>query len=165
MLSNVRLCDKASHHTTITLKVFILNLGSSLGEIWYWPPTQRARREEERGSQLSLVNGRFNHQRNSRERLVFFGCKSSRSLWQLTRLLKVYMLTLVGFTSVFSINDLSNTLLSQGYILEDDSHYGNNGHNLYSKDRGAGKETLTVQVQLADQPEVVSTWWPPSTER
>lgn len=48
------------------------------------------------------------------------------------------MLTLVGFTSVFSVDDLSNTLLSQGYILEDDSHYGNNGHNLYSKDRGAG---------------------------
>lgn len=165
MPSNVRLCDRASHHTTITLKVFIHNLGRSLGEIWYWPPTQRARREEERGSQFRLVNGRFNHQRNSRERLVLVGCKSSRSLWQLTRLLKVYMLILVGFTSVFSIDDLSNTLLSQGYILEDDSHYGNNGHNLYSKDRGAGEETLTVQVQLADQPEVMSTWWPPSTER
>uniref|UniRef100_A0A8C2R9E0 Ubiquitin-related modifier 1 n=1 Tax=Capra hircus TaxID=9925 RepID=A0A8C2R9E0_CAPHI len=44
------------------------------------PPTQRARREEEGGSLFRLVNGRFNHQRNSRERLVLVGCKTSRSL-------------------------------------------------------------------------------------
>lgn len=63
------------------------------------------------------------------------------------------MLTLVGFTSVFSIDDLINTLLSQGYILEDNSHYGNNGHNIYSRTGEQGRETLTVQVQLVDQPE------------
>ena len=50
--------------------------------------------------------------------------------------------------SIYHSDGLNNTLLFQGYVLENGSHGGNDGQNVCSKDRGVGKEPSIAQVQL-----------------
>ena len=49
--------------------------------------------------------------------------------------------------SIYHSDGLNNTLLFQGYVLENGSHGGNDGQNVCSKDRGVGKEPSIAQVQ------------------
>ena len=53
-------------------------------------------------------------------RLVLGGCKASRSLHLPTRILKVFIEALMGFSLIYCSVGLNNTLLSQGCILEMD---------------------------------------------
>ena len=57
----------------------------------------------------------------------------------------------------------TNTLLSQGCILENSSHWGNGEQSLQSKDREVGKEPPIAWVQLVCQLMVTCSRWPPST--
>ena len=50
-------------------------------------------------------------------RLVLGGCKASRSLHLPTRILKVFIEALMGFSHVLHPDGLNNTLLFQGCVL------------------------------------------------
>ena len=66
-----------------------------------------------------FVGGSFNKQGILHRRLVLGGCKLSKSLHPPTRILKVYIEALTGFSHIFSPGGLNNSaFLSQGYILE-----------------------------------------------
>lgn len=55
--------------------------------------------------------------------LSWAGCKVSRFLHPPTRILKVYIKALTGFSHIHYPEDLNNTLFSQGCILENGSHW------------------------------------------
>lgn len=76
-------------------------------------------------------------------RLVLGGCRMSRSPYLPTRILKVYTEAFTGFSHVCHPDGLNNTLLSQGYILKNGSHFGNSGQNVQSKD-GEGVRSLRL---------------------
>lgn len=63
----------------------------------------------------------------------------SRSLHPSARIVKVYIEALTGCSCIHSPAGLNNTLLSQGCVLENGSHYRNNERNVYSKVRGGDK--------------------------
>lgn len=50
--------------------------------------------------------------------------------------LKVYAKALTGFSQVYHLEGLNNTMLSQGCVLEKWSHYGTSEKNVHPKDRG-----------------------------
>lgn len=60
----------------------------------------------------------------------------------LSRILKVYIQALARFSHVCCPDGLNNTLLSSGYLLENDSHCGKDWQNINSKDRGWDVELL-----------------------
>lgn len=60
--------------------------------------------------------------------------------------------------SIYHSDGLNNTLLFQGYVLENGSHSGDDGQNVCSKDRGVGKERSIAQVQLTSTV-TISSWW------
>ena len=99
--------------------VLVCNLGSSVGEIWNWPPyaegKERTRKEVDHSR---LVGGSFNRQRNLHLRLVLDDCKMSRSPHPSIRILKVYVEALTGFSHVFSPDGLNKTVLSQELSLK-----------------------------------------------
>lgn len=86
-----------------------------------------------------LVGGDFNEQGNEFTRFVLGSCKTSRSPHLPTRIFKVYREASMEFRHLFSSDGLSNTLASQGCVLDSDSHCGNGGQNMNFKDRGAGR--------------------------
>ena len=57
-----------------------------------------------------------------------------------------------------------NTLLSQRFILEPDSHCGNSGQRLHSKDGGGMRSLQLSLVWLEGQPAVTSSPWLPLTK-
>lgn len=90
---------------------------------------------KERDSHSRVVGGRFHKQRNLHMRLIL-GChKTRRSPHPPARILKVDIETLPGFSSVYRADDLSNTWLSRGCVLENDSHCGNTTHALQGQGR------------------------------
>lgn len=70
-----------------------------------------------------------------------------------TRNLNVYIEALTAFSPVFSPNGLNNTLLLQGYVLENGSHYGNEPT---FQGQGANEE-LIAWVQFEDQLEFTTS--------
>lgn len=60
----------------------------------------------------------------------------------------------MGFSHIHDPDGLSNTLLSEGCVLENGPHHGNNGESVYSKHGGRGQEALIAQVQLTGQPAI-----------
>jgi len=76
-------------------------------------------------------------------RLVLGIHKYSRSLPLTTRILKVYVEFLMGFSHVHSPDGLISRLHPWSGVW-----CGNGGQNIYPKDRDGGKEPLIVQVQL-----------------
>ena len=84
------------------------------------------------------VGGRFNKQGNLHTELVLHCCKRKRSTHLPTRILKIYIEVLKGFSHVRHQDGLNNTPLSQGCVLESSSHCWNSGQNVHSKDRGGG---------------------------
>ena len=77
--------------------------------------------------------------------------------------LQVYIETLIGFSHVHSLDGLSNTLLSQGCILETAPRVGIVG--IFQGQWGVGwaEEHRIGQVQLTGQPVVTSFGLPPPT--
>lgn len=67
-------------------------------------------------------------------------------------ILKIYIEALSGFSRIYHLESLSNTLLPQDRILENG---GNNGQNVRSKGRRKMKRLIT-RVQLSDQPQATS---------
>ena len=86
-------------------------------------------------------------------RLVLVAHYTSRSPHPPSRILKVYVEPLPGFSHIYGSDHLNDALISQGYILENDSHCENGWQNIPSKDRGGSEEEHPiVWVQLAGQP-------------
>lgn len=83
-------------------------------------PVRRRQGEIERkeADHPALGGGSFNKQGKLHIRLVLGGCKMSRSLHLPTRVLRVYIEALMGFSHIQSPDGLNNILFSQGYILE-----------------------------------------------
>ena len=76
-------------------------------------------------------------------RLVLGICKMSRSPHPHTRILKVSIEALTGFSQVHSPDGRNNTLFSQGVALENCSHSGNGTQNRHFKNRGGvGESTV-----------------------
>ena len=63
----------------------------------------------------------------------------SGSLHLPASILKVYKETLTGFSYIYRLDGLKNTLLSQGCVLENDSHSGDGGKRVHSKDKGGSE--------------------------
>ena len=72
------------------------------------------------------------------------------SMYLPARILKMYMVTLIRFKHINHPDDITNTLLSPGCILENSCCFGNSGQNEHLKD-GRNKEPLTAWVQLEGQ--------------
>lgn len=109
---------------------------------WFmnWPPyTEDKEKMKTEAGYSRLVGGGFNKQGNEFTRLVLGSGRTSRSPHLPTRVFKVYRETLMGFSHLFSPDGLSNTLPSQGFILDSDYHCGNGGQNMNFKDKGGGK--------------------------
>lgn len=79
-------------------------------------------------------------------------CKTNRFPHPPTRILKLYIGSLMGFSHVSISPSLNNLLLSQVYILEKGSHCGNNRQSVLSKDGGRNKGPPVAQVVLRGQP-------------
>jgi len=88
--------------------------------VWKLAPVHRGQGEIERkeADHPTLGGGSFNKQGKLHIRLVLGGRKMSRSLHLPTRILRVYIEALMGFSHIQSPDGLNNTFLSQGYILE-----------------------------------------------
>ena len=77
-------------------------------------------------------------------RLVLSGHKVSRSLHPSARILNVYVEALTGFSHLYRPDDLNNTLVSQGCMLENGFHYGNGGQKAHFKDWGERVRSLCL---------------------
>ena len=80
-----------------------------------------------------LVGGKVNKQGALHARLVLGNRKTSRSLCTPTGILKAYVEALTGFNLIYHPDSLNNTLLSQGHVLENSSHCGNDGQDIQSR--------------------------------
>lgn len=61
----------------------------------------------------------------------------------------VYREFLPGYCHIFSSDDLSNTLLSQACVLENNSsHCGNGAQNIHFEDRGGSEEPPTAWMNF-----------------
>ena len=89
-----------------------------------WDPVHKGQRETEGTDQSILVGG----------------CKMSRYLHSTTRILKVYTEALTGFSHIYHPNDLNNTLLSQGCVLETAPSVGTVG--VSPRTLGVGEESF-----------------------
>lgn len=65
-----------------------------------------------------LVGRRFNEQRDLYSRLALGSRKMNRSLYLLSRIIRVYGRGHLGFSHVYHLDGLNGTLLSQGCTLE-----------------------------------------------
>lgn len=141
-------------------------LRSFLSEIWNWVPYMKGKEKPQKevdGSRLG--GGRFNEQGNLHTRLVLEGLKASRSPQWPSRIFRVYMEGLTGFSHIYHPNGLSTTLLPQGSVLTKSSRCGNSGMYIPRMGRGAGP-VITLDYLLG-QPVVTSSHWPsprPSAE-
>jgi hypothetical protein len=79
-----------------------------------------------------LVGGNFNKQRNTHARFVLGGNKLSRSPYSSARILRVYIEGITWVHSHIPQDGLNNISLSQGFILENDSHCGTSRENVNS---------------------------------
>ena len=92
--------------------------------------------------------------------LLLGGCNTSKSPHLPSRISKVCIDALTGFSHVYLPDGLSNTLLSQGWNVENDSQYGKSGQTVQSKDR----EGLSSLHEYSSQVNCYSpsSGWPPS---
>ena len=118
---------------------------------WFenWPRyTEGKERPKNEADHARWVGGKFSQRENLLMRLVVSSCKTSRSPHLPARILKVYIDVLNGFSHIFSPDGLSNTLLSQGYMLGRALAMGMVG-GMYMPRTGKGvRSFLMVQVQL-----------------
>lgn len=98
-----------------------------------WPQE----RPKKKTGHSRLVGGTHNKQGNLFPRLVLGEHKTSNSQHLPARILKIYIAALTGSVT-YHPDGLTNTLLSQGYILENSSHCSNSGQNVHSKDGERG---------------------------
>ena len=88
---------------------------------------------ESEADHSKLVDGSFNEQQSSHTGFVLVVlCKSPD---QPSRVLRVYIEVLISFNHIlFSPGGLSNSLFFQGYVLETESHCGQNVYS-YTAER------------------------------
>lgn len=82
-----------------------------------------------------LVGDGFNKWSNVLMRLVLDNSRTSRSPHLPTRILKVYRETLTAFSPIHHPDGLNCTLLSQGCLLENDTHCGNSEQYVFQRQR------------------------------
>lgn len=98
----------------------------------HWPlDTEGRDRLMAQADHPRLVGGRFSNPGNLHKSPVLVSCKMSRSPHLPTRILKIDIQASIGFSHAFNPNGLSNTLLSQGYVLETAGSMGMVGRFLY----------------------------------
>ena len=130
------------------------NLRRSPDETQNWPPYAEGRESLKKEADYSrLVGGSFNKQGILHMRLVLGGPKTSRYLQLPTRILKVYIEALTGFSRVCCPDGLSNILLSQGCVLEMTPSVGTVGRTHIPRAE-EGVRSLRLLVQLMGQPVV-----------
>ena len=123
-----------------------------------WPlSTEGKERPAKEADHSRLVCGRFKKQGNLLTRLVLGHYKMSRSLHPPTRILKVYIEALMGFSLICHPDYLKNTLLFQDCVLKNGSH---GGQSVCSEDRGESEEPPIAGLRLSDQSVVTSSQWP-----
>lgn len=91
----------------------------------------------------------------SKETYIKVYCKTSRSPHPPTRILKVYIVALTGFSHIISPDVLNTTLFFQGYILQMAASMRIVG-NVFSTVRIEDKEPPVARVQFRGQPVVTS---------
>lgn len=100
----------------------------------------------------TMVGGRLNNQS-----LIWVTTGPADLCTCATRILKVHMEAITGFNHISHSVGLSNTLLSQGYILKNGFQPRECGQTLHSKDRGEGEKPLIAQVQRSGPPAITSS--------
>ena len=124
--------------------IFVLGLPKVVVSSQTGTHTWRARRLKKEAGHSRLVGDRFNKQENSCTRFVLGSCWMSSSLNLPNRILKVYIEDLMGFFHhIFGPDDLNNTLLSRGCILETAPTVGTVGR-MYMLSRGEGLRSLRL---------------------
>ena len=89
------------------------------GEIQNWPVSMESKeRLKTEADHSKLVSGSFNKRGNSHARLVVGDRKTRRSPHLTTRILRICIEALMGFSHVYTPGGLNNTLLSLGCVLE-----------------------------------------------
>lgn len=105
-------------------------------------PEDKERPKKEMDSPDGQVAG-FNKQGNRRTSLVLGGCKMTRSLHLLARILKVYTEGIMGFSHISCPDGLNNTLLSQGCVSEMAPDLGTVGKAYIPR---TGEEGMSLQL-------------------
>ena len=103
-----------------------------------------------------LVDGRFKKHQDLHTRLVLGSCKMSRSSHLPTRILRVYIETLTGFSPAYH-PDALNMFAPLRLHSENCSHCGNSGQNTHSKDEGGGEGPSIAWILLLDHLVVTSS--------
>ena len=85
------------------------------------------KRSEKEEDHPRLIGGRFSKQGNVHRRLVLGSCKVRKSLNLPTRILKVCIEDLTEFSHIFSPDGLSNAIVSQVCIFENNFNCENGG--------------------------------------
>lgn len=115
---------------------------------WFatWLPyTKGKERPRKEADHFRFVGGKFK-QRNLHARFVLDGCKMRRSPYPPARIVKVYREALTGFCHIYCLDGLKNTLLSQGWDLDNGSHCRNCEQNVHSKHRGGDEDSSIAWV-------------------
>ena len=86
-----------------------------------------------------FINGKFNKQGNLLLKFVLDDSKMSRLMYPPTRILKIYIEASLDSVILYYPDGQNNTLLSEGFILENGSHYGNGENSTHDKDRREGE--------------------------
>ena len=112
---------------------------------------RKQRETKERGRPLQMGRWELTEQGNLYLRLVLSSHQMNTSLHPSARIFKVYVEALTGCSHIYCPDDLNNTLISQGCILENGSHHGNCEQNICSKDRRGMEEPPFALFQLMGQ--------------
>lgn len=136
----------------------VSNLRSFQDKIWNRSPTTEGKEGPKKEADPSrLVNDRFNKQGDLYTKFILGGLKRSRFLHLPTRILKVYIAALSEFRHMRHPDGLNNTLLSQGCVLENDSHCRKGGQNVHSRDGGGGWGASNCPSLVCCQPVATSS--------
>lgn len=91
------------------------------------------------------IGGSFNKARELTDKACL-RCLQDESIFMPTRILKVHIDALTGFSHVCHPDAPNNTLLPQDSFFENTAHCRNGGRNVHFKDRGGGEEPPVAWV-------------------
>ena len=127
-------------------------LGNTVGSRQVKSATGGKEGPESEADHSKLGDGSFNEQQSSHTGFVLVVLCQSPD--QPSRVLRVYIKVLISFNHIFSPGGLSNSLFFQGYVLETESHCGQNIHS-HTAEGGVGPPIAGVQFTRSP-PTVVS---------
>lgn len=121
-------------HCHFVYSVLFCNLREFPGNIRNWPLYSNDKEQQKRGRPLQNGGWRFKKQGNVCEVCL----EATRPVYLRTCLQEsqVYIEALTRSSHVYCPDGLSNTLLTQGCLLENASHCRSAGQPIHSKDRG-----------------------------